>query len=322
MEVLALCASSLKRNPDIVPPQDKRQITISVMGQTGIGKSSLVNALFDTRFKTDAVRPCTNRAQQVVVEGQDGRQLVVEDLPGIGREGRLNQAYFKDYRFRLETSDVVLWAIHGDYRPAAFDLEALHRLLVGYSREERARMMAKIVFVMTKADLLNRMPWALIKLNGEGLFMPHPETERFLSQKANYYQDLFLQPYGSALVARTPHSGDFDLRGGNLDYDSRYVYYKGLMDTVMLARLKQHFPQHEEIFQRLYEYHQVPFCSARFRYNLSEVTGAISHKLGPEIAHAFESLRPGKINSRVTLTEAVCQPNVVVFEPTAKVSNE
>jgi predicted GTPase len=44
--------------------EKKAPLKVSVMGQTGVGKSSLINALFNTKLDTDPVRPATSKIPQ------------------------------------------------------------------------------------------------------------------------------------------------------------------------------------------------------------------------------------------------------------------
>jgi tRNA U34 5-carboxymethylaminomethyl modifying GTPase MnmE/TrmE len=314
LEALVLCTNKLEQAQVRATLEGKRTISIAVMGQTGIGKSSLINALFNTALKTDPVRPCTREIQRVVVEGEDC-QLWIDDMPGIGREGRINYNYLRTYREKLEDADLVLWAIHGDCRPVASDLEVLQRMLVGFTREYRAKLVSKIVFVMTKVDVLSTPPWALVKLQEQGFFMPHPQTEKFLTQKAAYYQDLFLQPHAKMLEARTFHDGSFDIAGAGLRYDEHQVYYQGIMDTETLQNLQQHFPQHKEVFQRLYNYYRIPFCSIRLRYNLNEVLEVIGQKLEAQLSGGIDQFGRGRLNHRVSFEQARSYPNLVIFKP-------
>src|SRR6266566_3978628 len=81
---------------------------VSIMGQTGVGKSSLLNALFNTKLKTDPVRPCTKEIERIVTRGPSNHELWFYDLPGIGEAGKADTQYLNSYREKLIESDVVL----------------------------------------------------------------------------------------------------------------------------------------------------------------------------------------------------------------------
>jgi ABC-type uncharacterized transport system ATPase component len=59
-------------------------LKVSIMGQTGVGKSSLLNALCITQLGTDRIRPCTKEIERVVTRGLSNHELWFYDLPGIG----------------------------------------------------------------------------------------------------------------------------------------------------------------------------------------------------------------------------------------------
>src|SRR5687767_9908288 len=96
-------------------------LTVAVMGQTGVGKSSLLNALFDVSLQVGDVRPTTMEPLPVEVRGPSGRPLVFWDMPGIGESAAADARYLELYRRRLLDSDVVLWALHADIRSTTTD---------------------------------------------------------------------------------------------------------------------------------------------------------------------------------------------------------
>ncbi len=106
-----------------------KPLKVSIMGQTGVGKSSLLNALFNTKLKTDPIRPCTKEIEQLSVKGNSGHELLFYDLPGIGESEEADKQYLEQYSEKLKESDVVLWAIHADSRSVAFDVASLDKLL-------------------------------------------------------------------------------------------------------------------------------------------------------------------------------------------------
>src|SRR5713226_9256006 len=122
---------AIKRNAPLVA---------SVMGQTGVGKSSLINAIFNTHLKTDPIRPCTKEIERVVLKGKSEHELWFYDLPGIGESDKADTQYLTMYKQMLADSDIVFWAIHADNRSVAFDLDALHRLLDSADKAYQVRL--------------------------------------------------------------------------------------------------------------------------------------------------------------------------------------
>lgn len=65
-------------------------------------------------------------------------------------------------------------------------------------------------------------------------------------------------------------------------------YHRGLLTLEKLKSLKSRHPEHDQIFDRLYDNYRVIPCSALFKYNLQELMLVIMNKLGPNV---FESFR-------------------------------
>lgn len=167
---------------------------VAIMGQTGVGKSSLINALFNTKLQTDPLRPCTQEIECVVAENEAGHQLWFYDLPGIGESEDADAKYVQQYRQILIESDVVLWAILADSRSVSLDFKVLRQVLDS-PQEQQSQLISKITVVLTKADLLTPDPWilAISQQKDSAYFYPRPKskTEKNLSEKSAYYQQLF-----------------------------------------------------------------------------------------------------------------------------------
>jgi putative ribosome biogenesis GTPase RsgA len=68
INIIDLARQSYKAFEDKKQQAKAKPLVVSIMGQTGVGKSSLINALFGTELKTDPVKPCTKTIETVVVE--------------------------------------------------------------------------------------------------------------------------------------------------------------------------------------------------------------------------------------------------------------
>lgn len=94
---------------------------IGIMGKTGVGKSSLCNALFRSEIcAVNAVEACTRQPQRVRLRfGQ--HYLTLVDLPGVGESVTRDGEYRELYRRMLPEMDLVLWVLKADDRAFAVE---------------------------------------------------------------------------------------------------------------------------------------------------------------------------------------------------------
>ncbi|MBI4851747.1 MAG: 50S ribosome-binding GTPase [Acidobacteria bacterium] len=293
--------------------EKEKPLTVSVMGQTGVGKSSLLNALFGTNLKTDDVRPCTKEIERVIFKGKDKTELWFYDMPGIGESSQTDPKYVEEYRKHLNDSDVVLWALHADSRSVAFDLESLRKIL-GENKEDQAKLISKITFILTKADLLTPSPWVLAKNDDYGIFATYNKTTELLVKKATYFQEMFVLPYADKIISQTYNDTGVELDEFPLFSDKHTIFYKGLLDDQNLRVLKNRFPALAAAFDRLHDNYQVIPCSSLFRFNLSQLLLVIINRLGQNAISRFSSFVSDELANRVLMSEAKKYCNIVVFD--------
>ncbi|MBI0552205.1 hypothetical protein F5988_18665 [Pectobacterium parmentieri] len=120
---------------------------IGIMGKTGVGKSSLCNALFQGEVSpVSDSRACTRHALTFrLSSGQ--RSILFVDLPGVGESEERDHDYVGLYQHWLPRVDIVLWLLKADDRALAID-QHIYRTVIG----ERYR--DKVLFVLNQVDKL------------------------------------------------------------------------------------------------------------------------------------------------------------------------
>jgi small GTP-binding protein len=150
-----------KRNEKYITPEQLREIRqridgvvnyharVGILGKTGVGKSSLCNALFGQEIApVSDVDACTREPQTINLGLQDGKGISLLDVPGVGESESRDEEYSALYQRLLPELDLVLWVIKGDDRALSIDERFYKTILLPIIR---ARTIP-LVFVVNQSD--------------------------------------------------------------------------------------------------------------------------------------------------------------------------
>jgi len=107
---------------------------VAIFGKTGVGKSSLTNALFGKdACPVHDVEACTRNPQEVFMKlDGDSKGIKLLDVPGIGESSERDEEYFRLYAEILKDADMVLWVLKGDDRTFTSDEEFYKTCMMPY----------------------------------------------------------------------------------------------------------------------------------------------------------------------------------------------
>lgn len=149
---IAAFRAAIEKEFETSPP------TICVIGLSGVGKSSTINAMFGTKKAVSASTRGTHRfhANTFTLESDriEGARITcalrVVDAPGLGEDAALDKNYLKRYREHLPRCDVALWVVAARNRALALDQQYLREL---------ARVMPSTVIGINQVDLVDPLDW-------------------------------------------------------------------------------------------------------------------------------------------------------------------
>ncbi|HLI05369.1 MAG TPA: GTPase [Ktedonobacteraceae bacterium] len=297
-----------------------KTLEVSVMGQAGVGKTSLMNALFDTHFEVDPIRPATKDIQIYSEKTSTGHEILFNDLPGVGESVLEDKRRIDQYKEKMESSQVVIWAIQADSRSYVFDSEILQKILAMVAtKEKQIELLSKIVFVLTKVDHLmsdqQPSPWILSKETDKGVFKPQKLTRELIAQKEEYFRSAFITQFGELIRGKTYCNSNFTIKNHpKIRRTGRRIYYEGLLTKAERDFLKQSYPQYAQVFDRLYDSYRIIPCSARFRYNLNFLMRVIVDRLQSESVGPFGDFIKLDVMSHMPLLQAKQLRNIVLLD--------
>ncbi|MCU1759303.1 50S ribosome-binding GTPase [Pseudomonas sp. 14P_8.1_Bac3] len=134
---------------EFVEPTHGDALRVGVFGVTGVGKSSLCNALAGQDLAAvSAVAACTRKTQDIPVVsypfGGKLRAFTLVDVPGLGETPARDAEYLELYKQLIPQLDLVVWAIKADDRAYTIGMNA-YRTLLKSSR-------CPVLFVLTQVE--------------------------------------------------------------------------------------------------------------------------------------------------------------------------
>ncbi len=117
---------------------------VGVFGDTGVGKSSLCNALFrkDIASVSD-VEACTREIQEINLQPSEKGGLILVDVPGLGEDPDRHNEYIELYDSLVQELDLLLWVIKADDRKFSTGID-FYKSLNGVNIE--------VIFVINQVD--------------------------------------------------------------------------------------------------------------------------------------------------------------------------
>lgn len=127
-----------------VPPK------VAVIGKSGVGKTTLINSLFNVDWHVSETITGTIDAQEETFHLKGEGKLTVVDMPGLGDSIAKDIEFEKIYKKILPDTDVVLYVVQADDRGLGEDERIVRDVVLPISKD----IANKIVVLINKVDLI------------------------------------------------------------------------------------------------------------------------------------------------------------------------
>ena len=164
---------------------NKETIRIAVIGEAGVGKTSTINALFNTNLPISHFGSCTQQADQVQAITKKGHKIEIIDMPGLWAGESETKRHWETYRKVLPTVDSAIWIISAGDRA----LQGMQNALKIISEFPDSDIIDHIVFGVNKSEHMHPEDW------NNAVNLPSAEQESNLERFCNTVKQAICEIY-------------------------------------------------------------------------------------------------------------------------------
>ena len=180
--IMDILSGDISQVIEAVSNEIQRPFTVALIGETGTGKTSLLNSLFNLDYPISDNRPCTEDPNIFDKKIGDSTLRFI-DLPGYGEVSEIDSSRMKMWKEYLQSADIIVMTTYSISRSLDKDLSWIKEI---YSEEFPKNML----IAATHSDrLMVRDGW-MITLSGETVItQPTKAIKQLIQRKMDFFQE-------------------------------------------------------------------------------------------------------------------------------------
>ncbi|MCR4812807.1 MAG: 50S ribosome-binding GTPase [Bacteroidales bacterium] len=133
----------------------ERPFRVAVVGQSGVGKSTTLNAVFGLKNYTSDVAEGTKDIEEKKFDMRDGFSLSIYDMPGIGYDMDKDAEYERMYAKILPDCDVIVYIINAHSKDIGEDCRILRDVILPVCNTNKIK--DNLILAFNKIDTIGEM---------------------------------------------------------------------------------------------------------------------------------------------------------------------
>jgi GTP-binding protein EngB required for normal cell division len=267
---------------EVLQQQEKEAsepLTVCIFGEMKVGKSSLINSLFNTDLPTGVNRATTKKPTPVsVVSHISNHSLNFIDFPGTGESEEADETYMEDYIQYGKQCDIIFWCINSENKSVVYGVKFIERLLSKIEEKERLDYFNKIVFVITKVDCIRGGKFEFRKRSGLYTAMPDEDMAFLLEDTKAYFKFAFMSKlekyYRTEIyVGRNPK-----IEEPEFQFVDKTLVCNRFLNGNRIKELRGKYPKKNKLIERIIVNQSPIPCSVLFKYNLIDILSVVVDK--------------------------------------------
>lgn len=130
----------------------EKPFKVAIIGQSGVGKSTTLNAVFGLSNYTSNLAEGTSEIIEKVFPMRDGFNLSIYDMPGLNNDEDKDVEYEKLYRQILPGCDVIVYVVNAHSRDFGEDCRILKEVVLPICNDNKVR--ENLILAINKIDTI------------------------------------------------------------------------------------------------------------------------------------------------------------------------
>ena len=129
-----------------------RPFKVAIIGQSGVGKSSTLNAVFGLNLPVSDIKEGTTDIIEKIFPMRDGFNLSIYDMPGLLQSRKRDKVYEEMYREILPQCDVIVYVIKANTRNIGDDCKILIEVVLPICNANSIK--DNLIIAVNKVDII------------------------------------------------------------------------------------------------------------------------------------------------------------------------